>query len=689
MNGPWNARWWSRRRRRSAPGLLVAAALIVVAAPAGAQNLIVNGTFDHDASGWTAQNANIQVLFRADAGNTLSGGSGPGSMELHQPDWTGGGMGAYQDVQVTPGVTYTLTGAAFIPDTPANDGVTVDYFVGWYNSLGGQFDFEYAGLWPIEKGTWLTVSKDLTPPEGAVKARVKALIYTVDDPSRTEPAVAYFDDITFAEQGASGAKQVLFVPASASAHGFNGTFWTTTGWFASNVSAPVEIKAAFLRQGQDNSAALGSLTDLGTVPAGGYLEVEDMVAKLGGAGKTGGIYIEATAQGNGLPVDLVRATTYTFTPNDKGPGGYGQGVPAVGIGAGTYARTLIPGVYQGSDYRTNIGAMNTAGQETGVHVEVHDSTGTEVASQVWDLKPYEQKQVSLKSMGVTSLSGGFVTVTQSGTTGSFQAYVTVVDQKTGDAVYTSHIFTGDTASASAPGRGSAEAKQMLFVPASASAHGFNGTFWTTTGWFASNVSVPVTIKAAFLGQGQDNTAALGSLTDLGTVPAGGYLEVEDMVAKLGGAGKSGGMYIEATAQGTGLPAVLVGATTYTFTPNDQGPGGYGQGVPAVGAGSKADVLIPGVYQGADYRTNVGVVNTSGVQVDVTVAISGAGGSQLASQVWSLKPYEQKQVSVTSMGVNSASGGFVSVTQTGTNGTFLAYATVVDQKTGDAVYTPGL
>jgi len=679
---------WNKRTRRSAPSLLAAMVLLAATAPAGAQNLITNGTFDHDVSGWTSENAEIQVLFRADAGNTLPGGSGPGSMEMHRADWTGGGIGAFQEFQVTPGVTYTLTATAFVPDTPDNDGVLVDFSVNWVRTDGSPGFGGWAGLWPVEKGTWLTVTADYTMPADAVRAQVEADILTTDDPSRTQPAVVYFDDISFAEKGAGGAKQVLFVPASASAHGFNGTFWTTTGWFASNVSVPVEINAAFLRQGQDNSAAPAALTSLGTVPAGGFLQVEDMVAKLGGAGLSGGIYIEATAQGTGLPARLIGATTYTFTPNDKGSGGYGQGVPAVGTGAGAYADVLIPGVYQGADYRTNIGAINTSAQQTRVLIRVQDAAGVVVASDVWDLKPYEPKQVSLKSMGVSSLSGGVVTASQSGATGSFQAYATVVDQKTGDAVYTKHV-TGGTGANVAGRTGATEAKQVLFVPASASAHGFNGTFWTTTGWFASNVSVPVEINAAFLRQGQDNSAAPAALTSLGTVPAKGFLEVKDMVAKLGGAGLSGGIYIEATAQGTGLPAVLVGATTYTFTPNDKGSGGYGQGVPAVYTGVQADVIIPGVYQGADYRTNVGVVNTSGVQTDVKVVIVGAGGGQLASEEWSLKPYEQKQVAVTSMGVNAASGGFVTVTQMGTTGSFQAYATVVDQKTGDAVYTPGL
>jgi len=67
---------------------------------------------------------------------------------------------------------------------------------------------------------------------------------------------------------------------------------------------------------------------------------------------------------------------------------------------------------------------------------IHGLDGSTLASEVWTLEPYEQKQVSVKNLGVTEADGGYVTFTRSGTTGSFVAYATVVDQKTGDAVYT-------------------------------------------------------------------------------------------------------------------------------------------------------------------------------------------------------------------------------------------------------------
>jgi len=419
--------------------VLIPLALIVLmlcAGPALAQNLVVNGTFDHDISGWTSWNPDLlKAQFREDAGNTQSGGSGPGSLELQYFHWSGGHLGAFTDVPlVTEGFTYTLSGAAYVPDTADNVAQNVALNVTWYDQTAAPLLAEAVIFSPNERGKWMSTSQDFVAPPGAVSARVAPNIWNPDLPNETRPGIAYFDDIVFMEKGATTAKQVLFIPASASAHGSHGTFWTTTGWFTNKVAFPLEIRAAFLRQGADNTSALESLTTLGTIPANGYLEVADIVAKLGGAGLTGGIYLEAVAQAAGLPARLVELTTYTFTPNSNGGGGYGQGVPAVG--SGTAHDVTISGIYQNAAYRTNIGALNTSASTVVIQVKIFGTNGSSLGFQDWTLRPYEHKQVSVTKLGVNSASGGYVTFTRSSSSGSFQAYATVVDQKTGDAVYT-------------------------------------------------------------------------------------------------------------------------------------------------------------------------------------------------------------------------------------------------------------
>ncbi|NOZ79296.1 MAG: hypothetical protein GXP48_09010 [Acidobacteria bacterium] len=424
---------WSGR----AVGLgVIATVLILSIAPAAAQNLLANGTFDQNIEGWSTSWSSVTLIYHADVGNTLSGGSGPGCLEVWHANPDGGSRGAtnVNIVSVSPGETYTVSGAALVPDSEDNIADRADFVVFWFDAGNQYVNGSWLHLWPAVRGKWLTASRDVVAPAGAVNAMMGPVVTNPHLDSETRPGVAFFDDLVFMVKGATTATQDLFIPASASAHGKNGTFWTTTGWFANNTSLPVTLKAAFLKQGQDNTAAMASLTEIGTIPASGFLEIKDLAAKVGGAGLSGAIYIRATATADWVPSRLVDATTYTFTPNPSGPGGYGQGVPAVGVGS--KSTVFIPGLYQGNGYRTNIGILNTSAVQFDVKVWAFDSNGTMKGQVTWTLRPYEQKQVGVTSLSGFSVSGGYVVFSLVGNSGSFQAYATVVDQETGDAVYT-------------------------------------------------------------------------------------------------------------------------------------------------------------------------------------------------------------------------------------------------------------
>ena len=54
-------------------------------------------------------------------------------------------------------------------------------------------------------------------------------------------------------------------------------------------------------------------------------------------------------------------------------------------------------------------------------------------------------------------------------------------------------------------------------------------------------------------------------------------------------------------------------------------------------------------------------------------------------VWSLAPYEQRQLGLPSFGVSSLDGGTVVFARTSADGSYCGYLSIVDQDTGDAVY----
>lgn len=415
------------------PRSLIVAFLPLLAASVAAQNLIVNGSFDHDASAWSNDDdPTVVLVHRTDQGNTLSGGSGPGCLEIKHYFWNGGSDGAEQTVDITPGTVFDVRGAVFVPDDTDNVASGVSLLVEWYTAQGGGAGADQ-WLYPASftRGAWLAMTKTITAPGNAARARVRLMVQNPALTSETRPGIAYFDDLWLAPQGVLTSTQKLFVPVASSKAGANNTYWTTNMWVVNETAVDVRLAGAVLRTGQDNSTAVASPSTLVTVPARGAVSLPDVVATLG-ANVTGALYLEAQADGGGLPAMLVKVASRNSTPNPKGSGAYGQFVP-VG-GPGTMNRAVAPGAFQGSAYRTNAGILNTSAETMTVSVAIKRADGTEASSRTWTLQAFEPKLVSLPDLGVSSLEGGFVVFTRTSSAGSFVAYISVVDQHTGDSI---------------------------------------------------------------------------------------------------------------------------------------------------------------------------------------------------------------------------------------------------------------
>ncbi len=131
--------------------------------------------------------------------------------------------------------------------------------------------------------------------------------------------------------------------------------------------------------------------------------------------------------------------------------------------------------------------------------------------------------------------------------------------------------------------------------------------------------------------------------------------------------------------------------------NDAPAGTYGQliaGVPeaeAVGVGS--DAVLPqlsrSLASGSGYRTNLGVVNVTGSALAVEVGFFDAGGGSLGTATYSVPAYGSIQRNNVFQEVTGeeVDGGYAVVRTTTPGGRFLAYASVVDNRSGDPVYIP--
>jgi hypothetical protein len=97
------------------------------------------------------------------------------------------------------------------------------------------------------------------------------------------------------------------------------------------------------------------------------------------------------------------------------------------------------GVVENQAFRTNLGLCETWGETATVEVTVSTSEGIGLGSRQIALRPYENLQVNRVVRDVTPLStldNAIVKVTVVGGNGRVAAYLSTIDNTTGDPTYT-------------------------------------------------------------------------------------------------------------------------------------------------------------------------------------------------------------------------------------------------------------
>ncbi len=128
------------------------------------------------------------------------------------------------------------------------------------------------------------------------------------------------------------------------------------------------------------------------------------------------------------------------------------------------------------------------------------------------------------------------------------------------------------------------------------------------------------------------------------------------------------------------------------------PGGtYGQFIPvlqrlhAASFGQQATILqlSGGSSSEAEFRTNMGIVNAGGNAITVVIDLFYASGAPLASLTRVLPAFGYEQVNgvFDEAGCETMADGYAVVTSTTPGGAFFTYASVVDNRSNDAVFIP--
>ncbi len=225
----------------------------------------------------------------------------------------------------------------------------------------------------------------------------------------------------------------------------------------------------------------------------------------------------------------------------------------------------------------------------------------------------------------------------------------------------------------------------LYIATGAHRTGFKDTNWRTDVWVQNTGSDTARYSIGVLARDFDNSSPDTRTFTLDPGRTVAYVDILDSVFAFSGAAA-----LRVTpAEGK----ILVTSRTY----NQLDAGTYSQFVPAaprlqaIGYGYDAHLIglshDPSLLQG--FRTNVGLVSASPAPITLVVSFFTADAFRLGTVQVALQPFEFVQLdrAFEQVTPDAVTNGSVTVSTLTAGGKFFAYASVVDNITGDPNYVP--
>jgi len=426
-------------------------------------------------------------------------------------------------------------------------------------------------------------------------------------------------------------------------------------------SSTASVNLYYLEGNHDHRSTTGTRI---SVPEGASVKLGDVVGNTFGDNATSGaLYV-----GSDQPL-VITSRTY----NNASSGTYGQFIAGMPVDAliGANETVRLIQLTRNGNYRTNIGFANASDKTITVKVELYRSSGSYIATRSYTIQPYGFYQKT--DIIGPDVSDAYAVVSSSTSGAKFSTYASVIDNRTGDPVFIT------------PGAGTASAGQSLYIPGSAHVNGAGGTQWRTDVEIHNPGNTTATYKIELLKRDHANTS---SQTKTYSLSPGHSVRYTDALSTLFGFTGASALRITPSA-GT----VMVTSRTY----NQTSKGTFGQFIAAVpvsreiAQGDSVPVvqLSDSASTSSGYRTNIGFVNTTGKTITVKADLYTGSGSKLGTKTVTLRAYEYKQVdrvfrSVTGSTLDNC---YAVLKTTTSGGAFLAYASVVDNRSGDPVYVP--
>jgi hypothetical protein len=298
-----------------------------------------------------------------------------------------------------------------------------------------------------------------------------------------------------------------------------------------------------------------------------------------------------------------------------------------------------------------------------------DGNGSTVAQTTISVPASNFQQASLATYfpAITYGSYDILSMRVSSTVSSaISAYASVIDNRSQDPIYMqgARAAGGSSLMLAAVGR----------VP------GANGTFWRSDVTFFNPAPYSVSLNLRYLPTNTDNRGATTTSIPVG---AGQTVVLRDLVSRFGVTSGQGAL--EVSWSGSAGPVV----TSRTYT-TDAAGGSYGQAVDPISTWSR-DLYVTGIRSDSSFRANLGFVNSGDQPLSVTVSLIAPSGQTFATGYVSVPARSQVQGGTSSLfpGIGADNlGNFTMKVHTDGGATLSAYASMIDNASGDPVYLAG-
>ncbi len=448
------------------------------------------------------------------------------------------------------------------------------------------------------------------------------------------------------------------VPVAAQTNGVGGSVWRTELTLFNGGSEPASGQFTFIHGG--GGAVLTRSLFLGVNQSITYANaLSDLFGLSTGSGA---IAIEASSA---TSTPAIRITSRTFTTGTTGT--YGQAVPSVSDDGST--TLLLTGLESDANFRTNIGLVNRSPVPVAAGLTLYDANGNVIATTAVTVPENNFQQSSLGSFfpAVNGRSYSALSMRVDSTVAnSVSVYGSVIDNRTQDPVYIQAV--------------PAPLGTELTIPAVGRAPGVAGTFWRSDVTIFNPGLTTMSVSLRYLAAGQDNRFAGAQNV---TVPPSRTVVIADVAQALGVSSGSGALQVSWSSP-TG-PIV----TSRTYTTADGG-GTYGQSIDPVTTFGN-DSYVPGLRSDASFRSNVGFVNSSDVQMTVSATLLSDNGSVIGTTQIGLSPRSQVQFAVGALfpaANNPRAGTLTLLAHTDGAAALFAYGSIVDNASGDPVFYGG-